>query len=255
MYIKQIRMTKLYRSLGIFLLFLAIASCSDDDPLPRPLVDFLLDPEIAEVGVPVMFDNLTTNAARYEWDFGGGQIFEDISPSVTFSTPGDVTVTLRAYTEDNQVDSLSRTFRVHERILTGYLLNIFPAFNGQEAWDPDEPGIEQLPDLMIQFTPNDPNNTSGFVDGIFSNVPAGPIGNNVDPVVLGDELFTVIVFDFDGDFDNIQGEDFIPMIGAEFNPLEAATVKSDQGDSGFMSVFLQDNNGAVLDIDFFFELQ
>ena len=253
MYIKQFRMTKLYRSLGIFLFFLAIASCSDDDPLPRPIVDFLLDPEIAEVGVPVMFDNLTTNADRYEWDIEG-QITEEISPSVIFENPGDVTVTLRAYTQANQVDSLSRTFRVHERILTGYSLNNFPIFNGQEPWDPDESGLGQLPDLMVQFTPNDPNNTSGFVDGIFPDVPTGPIPRGVVPFVLGNELYTVIVFDFDGDFDNILPEDFIPMIGAEFNPLEADTFKFEGGDAGYISVYLE-SDGAVLDIDFFFELQ
>ena len=259
MYININHMTKFYRSLCIFLFLLAAISCSEDDPLPVPIVDFFLDPEMVEVGIPVMFDNLSLKSARYEWDFGDGQVVEDISPSVTFSSPGDVTVTLRAYTEDNQVDSLSRTFRVHERVLTGYILNVFPAFNGPEAWDPNEAGAEQLPDLILQFAPDDPNNESGFVDGIFVNVGAGPIGGTVDPgfnrVVLSDEDFTFILFDFDGDPDNIQAEDLVPMIGAQFNPLEQATIKNDQGDAGFISVFLQDSNGGVLDVDFTFELQ
>ncbi|GJM28285.1 MAG: hypothetical protein DHS20C17_09200 [Cyclobacteriaceae bacterium] len=223
------------------------------------MVDFFLDPEVVEVGIPVMFDNLTTNADNYEWDFGGGQVFTDISPTITFSTPGDVTVTLRAFTADNQVDSLSRTFRVHQRVVTGYILNVFPAFNGAEAWDPDEAGTDQLPDIILQMAPDDPNNESGFVDGIFTNVGAGPIGGTVDPgfneVVLSDEDWTFIIFDFDGDPENIQSEDLVPMIGAQFNPLEAATVKNDAGDAGFISIFLQDSNGNVLDVDITFELQ
>ena len=252
-------MTKLYKPLSIFFFLLILSSCSEDDPLPVPLVNFFLDPEVVEVGIPVMFDNLTTNASRYEWDFGDGQIVTDISPTITFTSPGTVTVTLRAYTEDDQVDSLVQNFTVLERILTGYVLNVFPAFNNGEAWDPDEVGVEQFPDLIVQFLPDDPNNDSGFVDGIFVNRAAGPVGNTIDPnfnrVVLGDEDWTFVLFDFDGYIDDIQPEDLVFMIGAQFNPLQAATFKNDDGDAGFITVLLQDSAGNVLDVDFTFELQ
>ena len=251
-------MHKLYKPLSILLTFF-ILSCSDDDPLPQPLIDFLLDPGVVEVGVPVQFDNLSTNAASYEWDFGDGNVFNDISPTVTFSSPGDVTVTLRAFTEDNQVDSLSQTFTVRERILNGYVLNVFPGSNNGVAWDPNEAGVEQFPDLIFQFAPDDPNNPEGFVDGVFVNRVAGPIGNSIDPnfnrVVLGDEDWSFVVFDFDGDIDDIQPEDLEPMIGVQFNPIQAATFKNDQGDAGFISVLLVDGDGNVLDVDFTFELQ
>jgi len=234
-------------------------SCSEDDPLPVPLVNFALDPGVVEVGVPVQFDNLSTNASSYEWDFGNGDVFSDISPTVTFSSAGDVTVTLRAFTEDNQVDSVSQTFRVNERVLTGYVLNVFPASNLGAAWDPDSAGVQQLPDLIVQFLPDDPNNDQGFVDGIFVNRVAGPIGSTIDPnfnrVVLSNEEWTFFVFDFDGDIDNIQPEDLEFMIGAQFNPMDAATFKNDQGDAGFISVLLVDSDGNVLDVDFTFELQ
>ena len=252
-------MTKLYKPLSILLFSAIIMSCSEDDPFPVPLVDFLLDPGVVEVGVPVQFDNLTTNAASYEWDFGDGTVVTDISPIITFTSPGDVTVTLRAFTEDNQVDSVSQTFRVLERVLNGYVVNVFPASNAGVPWDPNEAGVEQLPDLIFQFAPDDPNNTSGFVDGVFVDRVAGPVGNTIDPnfnrVVLGDEDWTFIVFDFDGDIEDIQPEDLEPMIGAQFNPLEAATFKNDQGDAGFISVLLIDGDGNVLDVDFTFELQ
>jgi len=252
-------MTKFYRSLFIFLFSLAIFSCSDDDPFPAPMVGFAIDSEPVEVGIPVMFDNLSTNASRYEWDFGDGQVVEDISPEVTFTSAGNVTVTLRAYTEDNQVDSTSQTFRVHERVLTGYILNVFPAVNGTEAWDPGEAGVNQLPDLVLQFVPDDPNNETGFVDGIFVNVGAGPIGANVDPVVLSDEDFTFILFDFDEitQGDGVQPEELeTVMIGAQFNPIQdVPAIKNDDGDAGFISVFTQDSNGGVLDVDLTFELQ
>lgn len=261
MYININRMTKFYRSLCIFLFSLAIFSCSDDDPFPAPMVNFAIDTPPVEVGVPVMFDNLSTNAARYEWDFGDGQVVDDISPEVTFTSAGNVTVTLRAYTEDNQVDSTSQTFRVHERVVTGYIINVFPASNGAEAWDPGEAGANQLADIVIQVVPDDPNNETGFVDGIFTNQIAGPIGRNLDPgnrVVLSDEDFTVILFDFDqitAD-DGVQPEELSAMIGAQFNPItEVPATKNDAGDAGWISVYTEDQNVGALDVDIFFELQ
>ena len=253
-------MNKLYRLLSIFLFSFIISSCSDDPvPFPLPNVDFFLDPPVVEVGVPVMFDNVTTNADRYEWDFGTGSVVTDISPTVTFSSAGPVTVTLRAYTQDNQVDSLVQQFDVLERVLTGYVLNVFPATNGEVAWDPNEAGAEQLPDLVMQFLPDDPNNTEGFVDGVYTNRNAGPIGLTIDPnsnrVVLSDEDWTFVLFDFDGDINDIQPEDLEPMIGAQFNPLQAATFKNEAGDAGFITVLLVDSGGNVLDVDFTFELQ
>lgn len=259
-------MTKLYKPLSIFFFLLILSSCSEDDPLPVPLVNFFLDPEVVEVGIPVMFDNLTTNASRYEWDFGDGQIVTDISPTITFTSAGTVTVTLRAFTEDDQVDSLVQNVDILERILTGYVVNVFPTTNGGLAWDPDSAGVQQLPDIFTLFQPVDPNNTSGFLDIIGANIAVGPVGKGVEgitfpndegPIVLGDEEWQFFLLDYDGPFDAIDlaPENLEIMIGAEFNPLEAATFKNDQGDGGFITVLLQDNAGNVLDVDFTFELQ
>jgi hypothetical protein len=225
------------------------------------MVNFAVDTPPVEVGVPVMFDNLSTNAARYEWDFGDGQVVEEISPEVTFTSAGNVTVTLRAYSEDNQVDSTSQSFRVHERVVTGYIINVFPATNGSEVWDPGQQGANQLPDLLLQFVPDDPNNETGFVDGIFSNVGTGPIGFNIDqdePVVLSNEDFTFVLFDYDeiNPDDGVQSDELTFMIGAQFNPItEVPATKNDDGDAGWISVFTEDQNVGVLDVDIFFELQ
>ena len=262
-------MTKLYKPLSIFVFLLILASCSEDDPLPVPLVNFFLDPEVVEVGVPVMFDNLTTNASSYEWDFGDGQVVTDISPTITFTSPGPVTVTLRAFTEDNQVDSLSQTFRVNERVLTGYIVNVFPSTNGGAAWDPDSAGVQRLADLFTLLQPVDPNNTSGFVDIIGANVPSGPVGNSIEflafpfdenPIVLGDEDWEFFLLDYDGPFDAIDLSQVETMAGAGFNPLDPSipTVKFEQNGEtlGYITLLLIDNNNSILlDVDFTFVLQ
>ena len=99
-----------------------------------------------------------------------------------------------------------------------------------------------------------------------ANVDAGPVGNSVEfvtfpneegPIVLGDEDWQFILLDYDGPFDNIDlsPENLERVSGAQFNPLEAATFKNDDGDAGFITVLLVDNDGNVLDVDFTFELQ
>ncbi len=252
-------MARLYKLLLIPAALLMVFSCSDDEPLPTPSVAFFLDPPIAEVGIPVMFDNETTNASRYEWDFGDGNVITDISPTVTFSEAGPVTVTLRAFTEDEQMEELSQEITIRERVLTGYIVNVFPNSNAGEAWDPGEAGAAQFADIIVQFLPDDVNNPAGVFDGIFGDVGQGPFGLAVDPlsnrVVLTDDDWTFVLFDFDGDDPgNLQPEDVVAMIGAGFNPLEQPTFKNEAGDAGFFSLLLIDGND-VLDVDFTFELQ
>ena len=253
-------MAKLYKSVLYSFLVFSLFSCSDDDPLPTPIVDFFLDPGVVEVGVPVMFDNVTINASRYEWDFGDGQIITETSPTVTFDTPGNVTVTLRAFTEDEQMVEISRDVAILERVLTGYIVNVFPIRNADVDWDDGEPAGEEFADIIVQLLPVDASNTDGLVDGIFTDVEVGPFGTAVDPnfnrVVLSDEDWTLVLFDFDGDDPaDLQPEDVEAMIGAQFNPVQALTFKNDDGDAGFITVLLIDNDGNVLDVDLTFELQ
>ncbi len=253
-------MAKLYKSILLPFLFLVVFSCSEDDPLPMPVVNFFLDPEVAEVGIPVMFDNVTVNAARYEWDFGGIATSTETSPSVTFSDPGTVTVTLRAFTEDEQMVEITRDIAVLERVLTGYIVNVFPLTNGDDPWDVGVPAGEEFADIIIQLLPEDVSNDDGVVDGIFGDVSQGPFGIAVDPllnkVVLSDEDWNFVLFDFDGDDPaDLQPEDVETMIGAVFNPLQLPTFKNDAGDAGFISILLVDNDGNVLDVDLTFELQ
>lgn len=54
----------------------------------------------------VTFDNLSTKAQSYSWDFGDGQTSTDENPTVTYGTNGTYTVTLTATSECN-VDVIS----------------------------------------------------------------------------------------------------------------------------------------------------
>ncbi|MDN5202379.1 PKD domain-containing protein [Fulvivirgaceae bacterium BMA10] len=256
-------MTRFYKSLWVIVLAIFALSCKDDEPLPLPIVDFSIDPPVVEVGVPVMFDNLSTNASRYEWDFGDGQDpITDISPSVTFTSAGTVTVTLTAFTEDGQSVEASKEVTVRERVLTGIFVNVFPETNGGEGWDPDTVGVDTAADIVVQLFPEnstDPNDA--FVAGIFANIDQGPFGLNVDPavqrIVLTDEDWLFFLLDFDGeDPATATNDDFITISGVRFNPIQVATFKSDDGTTGFVSVQVVDQStNDVLDIDLGFRLE
>lgn len=49
----------------------------------------------------VNFDNLSTKAQTYSWDFGDGQVSTDENPTVTYGANGNYTVTLTATSECN----------------------------------------------------------------------------------------------------------------------------------------------------------
>jgi len=257
-------MIRAFKSLWIVALIGIVFSCNEDDPLPIPTIDFT-NP-LAEVGVPVMFDNLTTNADRYEWRFSDGQSSDQISPSITFDTPGNVEVVLRAFTKDGQVDSLVRNITIRQRVLVGYAVNIFPTKNADAEWDPAEAGDEVYPDILIQLivdkdSPSEAEFENALFDGIFNNTDVsnfsrgeGDTGFQED-IVLTNEDWGFALFDFDdGNPDITTDDDFEFMAGVVFNPVEGLTFKNSTGDAGVVSVFFTDPT-FTLDFDLYFELR
>ena len=255
-------MTRFYKSLWFVILAIIVFSCSDDeDPLPVPTVDFRVGAQEVEVGIPVMFDNLTTNAARYEWDFGdGSDPITDISPSITFTTPGMVTVTLRAFTQDEQVDSVSRDVVVKQRILTRLTINNFPELNGDVGWDPEEVTVDSMADVILQLFPLDsPEPDEIVITQLVDNATA-PFGFNVNPdaarFVLTDETWVMILDDFDGtDLNTATQEDFERIAVLEFNPVQGPTIRTIDGSGGFVSIIAVGPTLGLLDIDLVFELE
>ncbi len=252
-------MTRLYKSLWLVVLAIFILSCKDDDPLPMAVADFSVDPAVIEVGLPVMFDNLSTNAARYEWDFGDGQDpITDISPSITFTSAGTATVTLRAFTQDEQMSEKSMDITVRERVLTAISVITYPITNDGVAWDDGETGVDTLADVVLLLQPAEsPSPDETVLIGPLDNftAPAGfTINLDVARIVLGNEDWVFIADDFDGvDINNATADDFERITGVQFNPISVPAIKNEAGDAGSISVqfFDSDVNGLVqLDLGF-----
>lgn len=65
---------------------------------PMPTADF----SYRINGKTVNFENKSTNAVSYYWDFGDGETSQTESPTYTYKNEGTYTVELRAYNLDNE---------------------------------------------------------------------------------------------------------------------------------------------------------
>ena len=58
------------------------------------------------------FSNTSTGATSYEWDFGDGNMSMEESPTHTYDTPGEYTITLTAYNDVGLSTSLSKSIDI-----------------------------------------------------------------------------------------------------------------------------------------------
>ncbi len=253
-------MTKVYKLIGVFLLVVYVMGCKDEDPkLPVPQVDFSVEPEIVEVGKPVIFKNLTLNASSYQWNFGDGQTSTQISPTITYEESGTYKVTLTAFTDDNQRDSLSRNITVGERVMTGISINSFPFINPEgNDWDDPagQPDSTKLPDFILVLGPQDDPSRIIATPMLVDLAPFElPIGFNInpggDPYILTSEDWELTFIDFDGtDIENAQEGDFEIMEVITFNPVTIPTGVVDENGQGFVQVSI-----GLYSVDLFFQIE
>ncbi len=66
--------------------------------LEEPEAAFSLDPEKNEycLGEEIQMINESSGATSFEWDFGDGRSSEELQPLITYETPGNYTITLKA---------------------------------------------------------------------------------------------------------------------------------------------------------------
>lgn len=254
-------MTKFYRLVGIFSLFILVMGCNNEDPLlPLPEVNFETDPEIIEVGRPVKFQNLTTNASSFQWNFGDGQTSTQMSPTITYEEAGSFTVKLVAFTEDNQSDSISRQIDVGERVMTAIAVNSIPFINpdGNDWDDPTGlPDSTKYPDfILFMGPPSDLDKliaTPPIVDLAPFELPIGFTLNPGDPYVLTDEEWELTFVDFDGDLgsqDPPVESDFEIMEIITFNPVQLPTGDVNEDGEGFIQVSINQYS-----VDIYFQIE
>ncbi len=100
-------MKRLFILSGI--LVMALSSC-----VKSPLSDFMVTQSPAIVGEQVYFENFSSHAISYEWNFGDGITSNDISPYHAYTSSGTYTVTLTATGKNGEVSSSTLNLEVDE---------------------------------------------------------------------------------------------------------------------------------------------
>jgi len=200
-----------------------LISCEEKDPLPLSEAAFHVVTESPEKSVGVKFENLSTNSSYYQWDFGDDSpTSKDIAPIHIYDVPGSYTVTLQAFTEDNQVTTATKEVNVGERYLTGmFIININPLDSKGKIWDNDGSG----PDVLMQFGPvnfeSDEQIEGFYVDSLNVGSFQTPIGiSTIDvlptDVKLGDEEYFILL----EEVDTVNNQpSYTKMVELQFNPV------------------------------------
>lgn len=240
-------MTKIYKLSGaLYLAIILLTACSKDEvKFPKPVLDFITDPEIVEVGNPVTFENRSLNASKYIWNFGDGQTSTEISPTITYDESDNFTVKLMAITEDNQQDSVTRNIYVGQRVMTGLNINGIPFVNpdGNDWDDPaGQPDSTKYPDFVLVLGPQDDPSiglaTPPLTDLAPFELPIGfTLNPNADPFILTPVTWEVDFLDFDGtDINSATNSDFEVMNALTFNPVTIPTSTFDENGEGFVQI-------------------
>lgn len=76
------------------------------------LAGFVPSDTLGCISLSVQFNNQSTNATAYQWDFGNGQTSTDPNPTATYPTPGDYTVSLTAINPQSCNGSDTAVFQI-----------------------------------------------------------------------------------------------------------------------------------------------
>jgi hypothetical protein len=230
----------------LYVLLLAVTlgftSCGDEEePKPAAQSGFTQDRKIIETLEKVTFTNTSTNANRYEWDFGNGNTSVEANPSAIYYMPGTYTVKLTAYNSENVANTTTSVVKVGERYLTSIRINRlnFSTPSGGN-WD-----FSDGPDLLFNLTKVG-NTTWDHSFSIGSNITQSMVPKNyalATPLKLTNENWFFQLEDYDSPDPN----DI--MATWNTNPSSGGTKDYNLGLGSF------DLTGTQLEIRMYFEIK
>jgi gliding motility-associated-like protein len=91
-----------------------------------PQANFAPKPQITTIEDPIIyFENYSTGASFYEWDFGDGNISTEYSPTYSYTNPGEYHVILSVADEYGCIDTVGANIIIKEGANTFYIPNAF----------------------------------------------------------------------------------------------------------------------------------
>ena len=120
----------------------------------------------------VQFNNLSTEALTYLWDFDDGETSVDFSPTHRFINGGTYDVTLTATGRDGASLDLQQVYILDPYLqvtITTFTINVFKfQTDAGDEWDQSEPPADRPPDVLIELNDNDGTTICTF--GPFPNL-------------------------------------------------------------------------------------
>jgi hypothetical protein len=152
-----------------FALALVVLSCKK----PDPVADFFVDSSYYVVGQELYFQNTSSEANSYEWDFGDGYISTDVNPYHTYNSNGVYEVILTAFGENGRESQASLTLEI--KIPTLLIIEVVEYFDEYVIPDAEVRLYESLLDW-------DAANDNWILMGI-TNAAGITVFSNLDPYV------------------------------------------------------------------------
>jgi len=125
-------------------------ACKKEKSKQQPVADFIYSGNNIPAPCTVTFNNISTNASSYTWDFGDNSTSSQRSPQHTYTMGGVYTVKLTA-TGEGGSNTISKTVNIQNAptkcFIKSVTLNAMPFTDGAGAgWDPFDG-----PDVFIQI--------------------------------------------------------------------------------------------------------
>jgi len=200
-----------------------VLSCSsEDDPAPPPTADFSASTTSIEVGQTVNFTNLSENAEEYNWTFTGGTPSTSTleSPSITYNTEGNFTVTLEA--------SNGETSDIETK--TSFITVVEP------TPDPVAQFIADNTSVLVGETVTFSNTSSGSVSFAWTFEGGSPSSSNstspsISYASAGSYDVTLVATNADGVTDTETRTDYITVLEAPVADFTANVTEITVGES------------------------
>jgi PKD repeat protein len=216
----------IFRNFILFLLLAVVSSCSKDSSHPAPIADFTITGNNAHAPASIYFQNISTHAESYLWEFGNGVSSGQTSPSYTYNSSGSYNVKLTA-TGPGGVSTTSKVVTIQNEItncrIVSITVNSMPFTDGSGfTWDSPSGSSPIGPDVYYKIGYG---TGTIYYDGIadilnemtFNDLPIGwtlPIPFEITPLNLYRNIYIY-------DYDSPSGSQLIG--GVNFNPSISVT--------------------------------
>jgi hypothetical protein len=150
---------------------------------------------------PIRFVPVGKNVQKYQWNFGGDQIFTDKSPIIHFVEGGDYTVTLTVESETGNRETSVKTIHIFERMVKDIIIDVKSSQGNVHSTDWTQPqnvmieiGIMKEDDIMY---PSMILYSSGIIPNVSS--ASSPVTIHpedevkVDFALLNDQVYPQLV--------------------------------------------------------------